>query len=1171
MNEDSIDAWYWKTVRAPISCLTFPRPTARLARQQNVEQKLRLFKSKARCRPYVHENQLLVEIDDETKKKIASCISDQESRNPGSVPYLPPCIKLSCQDGQHRVAAARRLWGPDYEWNIRLYWSTEASRPLFSRFFRRKCESFSFEVPYSDGEVYLKVCHDDTLDGSERANWRKRLSKCKEDIFRMLLRHEKVVGSLDRLRIFPGLWSDLQLGNIHKHLAMHCDDNLINYLTYIYDVWSAITRGDPTLAQAVDVDTVQLLQHYVPRSCDGDTIRALFRSMKVFPHVTEHGTRDALQQSVLNIPGFIPSIGTFHKDSTYLSLATKAIKRWIEPETQSEGWDRPQLRQVLRERFRSSQAPVIQVGEDQWAFTHRSLVFNQEQHFDLAYRQLFIAALRRFADLTNESPMQEVRGERLQGIINDDYVRSFQVAAQKLGFEGPKLNEPASRPRAHNMSRAARNLLWRGGRPYVNAYLELQSSSFDPKLKDACQSRREMPTPLFTQRLIIEAFFGSYAQHAQYRLDKDMPPSQDGNTIDDHCETAARSSHLYDDDDGMDGGSQSGAPTSTATKHRAVAPGTQQEQEMTGVIPTQATRPLSTISDARRSALDLILTAEDTQNQPEEMDIEYTAPEPTEQHGIPKLRKEDVEDIKLSEIPHINELDTRECLGSIPIVEEMQNDEKQFDLIMEDVEYLIPESPTQHGIPKLKQEDVEDVELSEVPYINDLDPRRSVLEPVTDRIGPERGRTIGETAPAAVYEDEETKYEVAASGNPMNFTSDDQEIITPAVHRGHRHVPVERGGVTNSTTSDTREIEWRADLEVRRSVLGSSADEEVVAEELADNAGQNCAPATRRPTLMSSEKRLGAQDQPRGRGSVPALVPLDRMDPANTRNPALSSHVTTRDDLHERQKQRHRQRLARPVGGEQSQGKSPEANMTSQRHLQPMTTEIVEGKDDTNTPGHRTSLDFMGREGEDGHQASGQARVEGTLPHAEQLVEHEVENERGRQLQSTPARPARNGKDKGKEKQDRRLDDIIQLPTKLVKKGTKPENEAGPATSDDPVSRHKLKRIAFPANQRFVPSRDRMGQTQQGQSPVQKHNEIRKRELVHDPRPPKRRLLGKARADPGEPMYADAESSETSGIDSPRRSPCGPVFSPAVVNGGQDTPFPTTPARAEDQGLPRTQ
>lgn len=83
---------------------------------------------------------------------------------------------------------------------------------------------------FSDGEVYLKIIEAKTFKLEKNIQlWQKRLSACKQDGLERLLRHDRISGALNDLRGFPGLWKGLELGNVTKLLALHCDEASMAY------------------------------------------------------------------------------------------------------------------------------------------------------------------------------------------------------------------------------------------------------------------------------------------------------------------------------------------------------------------------------------------------------------------------------------------------------------------------------------------------------------------------------------------------------------------------------------------------------------------------------------------------------------------------------------------------------------------------------------------------------------------------------------------------------------------------------------------------------------------------------------------------------------------------------------------------------------------------------
>ena len=77
----------------------------------------------------------------------------------------------------------------------------------------------------SDGEIYLKIVEAKTFGLEKNVQfWQARLSPPKLKSIERLLRRKKISDAFNELRVFPGLWRGLELGNISSLVALHCDE-----------------------------------------------------------------------------------------------------------------------------------------------------------------------------------------------------------------------------------------------------------------------------------------------------------------------------------------------------------------------------------------------------------------------------------------------------------------------------------------------------------------------------------------------------------------------------------------------------------------------------------------------------------------------------------------------------------------------------------------------------------------------------------------------------------------------------------------------------------------------------------------------------------------------------------------------------------------------------------
>lgn len=371
----------------------------------------------------------------------------------------------------------------------------------------------SHEVLYSDGEIYFGVRYHQEIreDGLVRA-WRVMLSECKTRALKHLLARPKITAAMDEVMTFPGLRGGLQLGNIDKNLATHCDDMIIHYLHHTFRTWNAIIDANSSIRPFIDVDTVRLLEFRAPSASTVD--RAFILSAMadgiLFRHVVDSEVREKLLRSLLAVRVVIPSLATFHENMKYMAIGAKVLHTYIdEPHTSSC------RRLTLRERLRA-----------QWHRPPIGLLEVEEGRFrpltgpacpDLAFKQLFVSVLRQFHTLSTVTPLRDNRREAMNSSVHKDSLWRLLKRARILGYSNTWI-----RNGIHDLGHRTDGTLstgpelelgrpltdWRGGKPFVRTLLALRTSSFLPQLiPKAPMSAGEIPSAQFIQWDLIEAFF----------------------------------------------------------------------------------------------------------------------------------------------------------------------------------------------------------------------------------------------------------------------------------------------------------------------------------------------------------------------------------------------------------------------------------------------------------------------------------------------------------------------------------------------------------------------------------------------------------------------------------------------------------------------------------------
>ncbi|KAK7591923.1 hypothetical protein V3481_006560 [Fusarium oxysporum f. sp. vasinfectum] len=431
---------------------------------------------------------------------------------------------IACLDGRHRIRAAMRH-EPLSWWVVKLL-CVQGSWVDFPRkialvsvdhqAIQDKIEATSREAPYSDAEIYRLLRkyqkQNDKLRFKERLN---RLSAPKQISVKGFLKRELLVQDLDALLKFPGVMAGLQFGNIHKHLALHIDENISRFLKHILQVWDFITNDEPRINSAVDIQTVRCLQFRAPISSYSDriAIHRMFNEGLLFEGLKDLDLREQVRKRVLSVQVIIPSMETFHENMKYISIGAKILRKYL-METPIRVPGEP----------RQPKLTVFESLASCWSAEIRSIEVKDGEMSTspeapsawFAYETVFLAALRNFARLSLEHPRQDVRGETMPAFAEASRIASLGQLAHQLGFKNSKIQEMLAKPYGHPTvgsyeCKDGRPADWRAGIPFTKSYSQLRIQAFIPML-DSPVSKDDDVSPLFVIRDTFNAFFrGSMA------------------------------------------------------------------------------------------------------------------------------------------------------------------------------------------------------------------------------------------------------------------------------------------------------------------------------------------------------------------------------------------------------------------------------------------------------------------------------------------------------------------------------------------------------------------------------------------------------------------------------------------------------------------------------------
>ncbi|KAH6666374.1 hypothetical protein B0J14DRAFT_678379 [Halenospora varia] len=434
-------------------------------------------------------------------------------------------IKIQCLQGKHRVKAAEKFLPPnDWWWTVELSVLDETSSDAANSI-RKEVQRFSHETKLSDGEIYRLVrfyenngqhdlaqeCLTLYLTPSKRKNLKQLLKRTKKRDND----EDNYVELLDSLLAYPGLSAGLELGNFRKHLALHCDRELLHYLEHVRKTWESITGGDVRVRQAVDIETVRLLEMLAPATSivDRNFISREMRSGgRLFPSIHDNTLRQSIKSNLLGLPVMIPTIASFHENTNYLRIGVNIIRNHLLNQNSQPSLKKKDLYEAMKAIW-TSYEPVIEVQDE-----FSPIEISSDAHLNMDYIQVFLSALRSFSKLGDDGPKKESGTAAERGSLDMKYLIQFLKSVTRFGFTNDKIpktlreHESLGFPApceqsSENFDAAQEVLKRRWNRPFSKQYSEIRCRLFLPEMLQALLETDMGPSVLFIQYDFMNAFF----------------------------------------------------------------------------------------------------------------------------------------------------------------------------------------------------------------------------------------------------------------------------------------------------------------------------------------------------------------------------------------------------------------------------------------------------------------------------------------------------------------------------------------------------------------------------------------------------------------------------------------------------------------------------------------
>lgn len=523
-------------IQVPLDAFTYPPGEGRGEDAAVIKLLYDLFEKD--CRPNEWSHYIKGEVDTEIYNGIVLALSTSEAElrntvHTGRYPQLPIRECILCLDGRQRIAAARRRFGTDFWWPVKIYRN-------------RNVTTLSRQTKHPDGDICWRILQFHFENTELTEDWRFELSPCKRKNINQLLqtedrddatpsgpimdwpyvypwkggkkfKYEGIVTALYNILSIPGMRREFKLGSMHKYIALQCLDNLERCLYTIFSRIFRIASNTLSIARHFDAKFISDIEGRNPsNNRDRNYLRHIMDTGQALSEVKTPSIRQIITTELLSLDVIIQSFKTFHKNMVYFTIGVDILTEHIldeEPDKTQKGNKSPFQR--LLEDWTQPARPLIEVRED----VVQPLV---SLDGDLACQSLFLDGLRDFPYLLNEKLLQDRRGEPPPTTGKDLWhVFRLHARARKHGFSTNKISRGlATAPPLRGskeweewgrgweeLDGDTSTKDWRFGTPTTRNFLDLQWNAFLPILQQA--ESRDQVTAAFVQKDFMEMFFGS--------------------------------------------------------------------------------------------------------------------------------------------------------------------------------------------------------------------------------------------------------------------------------------------------------------------------------------------------------------------------------------------------------------------------------------------------------------------------------------------------------------------------------------------------------------------------------------------------------------------------------------------------------------------------------------
>ncbi|KAK1707766.1 uncharacterized protein BDZ83DRAFT_174459 [Colletotrichum acutatum] len=235
---------------------------------------------------------------------------------------------------------------------------------------------------------------------------------------RQIADHPQLRSAFEKLAGITGIRSGMSTGSLHKFMSVRCDEEIVNYLGLIYDIWLHIVGGVESNLVKIDTDTVQFLELKCPgfSARDERDLHSIVASGRAFRNF-DQTERKFFWQNLCSLNVVVLSVSTFFKHFRYLEECASCMKSLVSLPRYGS----------LHDAFRASfKRPTIEDNRYPVQTSDSTLevrVIEPELQFDAGWCQMWLFAMRHFQNMTT----------------NPSVLPQFAILASRLYFETDKI------------------------------------------------------------------------------------------------------------------------------------------------------------------------------------------------------------------------------------------------------------------------------------------------------------------------------------------------------------------------------------------------------------------------------------------------------------------------------------------------------------------------------------------------------------------------------------------------------------------------------------------------------------------------------------------------------------------------------------------------------------